>query len=124
MEALIIEGTFMTPSVVLDAANGVYSIGGNSRPENPLAFFKPIFEWFNTYFERKKDRLVLSIKLDYFNTSTSKVLLDLFEHFEKECAEGADVHIIWFHQHDDEDMKDAGEELFELVPVSGELRGY
>lgn len=122
MEVLEIEGTFMTPHVVLNAATQEFSLRGNSRPENPVAFFKPIFEWFEKHMPSIQEKIYFSIALDYFNTSTSKVLLDLFEYFESANTDGADIHVIWHYQFDDDDMKEAGEELFELVPVSGELK--
>ncbi len=122
MKALIIEGTFMTPEVVLDPIKKEFALRGNSRPENPVAFFQPIFTWINDFFSTFKEEATFHICLEYFNTSTSKVLLDIFEYFEIANEKGAKVNIIWYYPADDEDMKDAGEELFDLVPVSGELK--
>ena len=122
MEVLEIEGTFMTPHVVLNPTTNEFILKGNSRPENPLAFFKPIFNWFENYLNVSENKLTLSIALDYFNTSTSKILLDLFEFFENFNEKETKVHVIWHYQSDDEDMKEAGEELFDLVSISGELK--
>ncbi len=82
MERLHIEGTKMTPEVILDSAQNIYSITGNSRPENPMQFYKPIFEWFNERLNQLETRIIVEVKMDYFNTSTSKIFLDLFELFE------------------------------------------
>ena len=122
MEVLEIEGTFMTPHVVLNPTSKEFVLRGNSRPENPLAFFKPIFTWFENYLKISENTLIFNISLDYFNTSTSKILLDLFEFFENFNQNETKVHVIWHYHSDDEDMKEAGEELFELVSISGELK--
>lgn len=121
MEHLYVEGTKMTPNVILDSDKKVYSITGNSRPENPLQFYKPIFEWLTNYLEKTEEKMVFEVQLDYFNTSTSKVLLDLFELFEK-FAETKDIHVVWYYQSDDEEMQEAGEELLDLVELSHEIK--
>lgn len=121
MEHLYVEGTKMTPNVILDSDKKVYSITGSSRPENPLQFYKPIFEWLTNYLERTEEKMVFEVQLDYFNTSTSKVLLDLFELFEK-FAETKDIHVVWYYQSDDEEMQEAGEELLDLVELSHEIK--
>lgn len=121
MEHLYVEGTKMTPNVILDSDKKVYSITGSSRPENPLQFYKPIFEWLTNYLENTDERMVFEVQLDYFNTSTSKVLLDLFELFEK-FAETKDIHVVWYYQSDDEEMQEAGEELLDLVELSHEIK--
>ena len=121
MEHLYVEGTKMTPNVILDSDKKVYSITGNSRPENPLQFYKPIFEWLTNYLKETEEKMVFEVQLDYFNTSTSKVLLDLFELFEK-FAENKDIHVIWYYQSDDEEMQEAGEELLDLVELSHEIK--
>ena len=121
MEHLYVEGTKMTPNVILDSDKKVYSITGNSRPENPLQFYKPIFEWLTNYLEKTEEKMVFEVQLDYFNTSTSKVLLDLFELFEK-FAETKDIHVVWYYESDDEEMQEAGEELLDLVELSHEIK--
>ncbi len=121
MEHLYVEGTKMTPNVILDSDKKVYSITGSSRPENPLQFYKPIFEWLTNYLENTEEKMVFEVQLDYFNTSTSKVLLDLFELFEK-FAETKDIHVVWYYQSDDEEMQEAGEELLDLVELSHEIK--
>jgi len=121
MENLYVEGTKMTPNVILDSDKKVFSLTGNSRPENPLQFYKPIFDWLTTYLETTDEKMVFEVQLDYFNTSTSKVLLDLFELFEK-FADTKNIHVIWLYQSDDEEMQEAGEELLDLVELSHEIK--
>ena len=54
----------MTPNVILDSDKKVYSITGNSRPENPLQFYKPIFEWLTKYLENTEEKMVFKISID------------------------------------------------------------
>ena len=121
MEKYYLEATKMPPEVVLDPQNKVFSISGSSRPENPMQFYKPIFDWITEYIENSNDRFTFEVKMSYFNTSTSKVLLDLFELFER-LAEEKDIHVIWYHESDDDEMQEAGEELLDLVELSYEIK--
>ena len=50
-----------------------------------------------------------------------EVLLDLFELFER-LAEEKDIHVIWYHESDDDEMQEAGEELLDLVELSYEIK--
>ncbi len=121
MERYFVEATKMTPQIELDPDKKVFSLTGNSRPENPMQFYKPMFEWLNAFFEETSEKMIFEVKMDYFNTSTSKILLDLFELFEK-FAESKDLHVIWYYQSDDEEMQEAGEELLDLVEISHEIK--
>jgi hypothetical protein len=53
------------------------------------------------------------VQLEYFNTSSSKSLLDLFKRFEKLST----VEIHWHYDSDDEDMLEAGEDYDHIVEV-------
>lgn len=117
-----LEGTVMTPSVHFDPKESIFKIWGNSRPENPLAFYLPIFDWLTEFFNTSNSEIVFELQLNYFNTSTSKVLLDLFEFFEKSNQNEKKVHVVWQYPADDEEMMEAGQELFELVDISCELK--
>jgi hypothetical protein len=121
MERYFVEATKMTPQIELDPDKKVFSLSGNSRPENPMQFYKTMFEWLNAFFEETSEKMTFEVKMDYFNTSTSKILLDLFELFEK-FAESKDIHVIWYYQSDDEEMQEAGEELLDLVELSHEIK--
>lgn len=121
MERYFVEGTKMTPEILLDSQSSLYSIKGNSRPENPMVFYKPVFEWLGSHFDSTSSKTVFTLQMDYFNTSTSKVLLDLFEFFE-EKSKDKDIHVVWQYQSGDEEMMEAAEELFNLVDISFELK--
>lgn len=122
MDRLLFEGTKMTPSIILDKDAGEFFISGTSRPENPMEFYKPMFEWLEAHFSSNTSKTILKVQLDYFNTSTSKILLDLFELFEAKAEDGQDVHVIWYFEEDDEEMQEAGEELLDLVSISYEVK--
>jgi hypothetical protein len=117
MEVFKIKGTDDTPTVTLDASNDIYEIAGRSLPEDVNAFYKPIIEWMDKYNSSPKPKTVFNFKLVYFNTASSKMLLDILMKLEELHKTGKDVLVRWQYPDDDEDMKEAGEEYADIVDV-------
>jgi hypothetical protein len=117
MEPIIIEGTPKTPSIKFDAKDGVFEIKGRSIPENSVEFYKPLNEWLDTYMQVPLDKTVVNIRLEYFNTSSSKCILDVFKRLEAIHRSKHDVEINWFYEEDDEDMLEAGEDYDSIIKV-------
>jgi uncharacterized protein YkuJ len=122
MTNINLEGTEDTPKIILDATNGIFEISGRSLPEDCAQFYKPILDWLDAYSPSGKVNFVF--KLDYFNTASSKLILDILNRLEKMKNKGADVTVHWYFSEDDEDMQEAGEEFSELVEVPFELKPY
>ena len=117
MEPIIIEGTPKTPSIKFDAREGVFEIKGRSIPENSVEFYKPLNEWLDQYMQVPLDKTVVNIRLEYFNTSSSKCILDVFKRLESIHKSKHDVEINWFYEEDDEDMLEAGEDYDSIIKV-------
>jgi hypothetical protein len=117
MEPIIIEGTPKTPSIKFDAKEGIFEIKGRSIPENSVEFYKPLNEWLDTYMQVPLDKTVVNIRLEYFNTSSSKCILDVFKRLEAIHRAKHDVEINWFYEEDDEDMLEAGEDYDSIIKV-------
>ncbi|HHU99347.1 MAG TPA: DUF1987 domain-containing protein [Bacteroidales bacterium] len=117
MEPIIIEGTPKTPSIKFDTRDGVFEIKGRSIPENSVEFYKPLNEWLDQYMQTPLDKTVVNIRLEYFNTSSSKCILDVFKRLEAIHRSKHDVVINWFYEEDDEDMLEAGEDYDSIIKV-------
>jgi len=111
MEDLNIIGTQVLPTVLF-SAGGELKISGRVIPEDAVEFFKPMIEWARTC---SSDSVHMEINLDYFNTSASKQLLNLFRVFEKN-HENKEVTITWVYEEGDEEMLESGELYRELLP--------
>ena len=121
MEKLKKEGTEDSPKVILDPENKVMEISGRSLPEDVATFYEPIISWLEEYAKEPDEKTVFTFRLDYFNTATSKVILDILVMFEEMIEEGHSVNVRWFYDEEDEDMKAAGEEYPEMVDVPFEM---
>ena len=117
METISIEGTPKTPTIKFDTGNGFLEIKGRSIPENSIEFYKPLVDWLEKYASKPQPATNVNIQLEYFNTSSSKCILDVFKKLEAINKGGSNVVINWYYEEDDEDMLEAGEDYQAIINV-------
>ncbi len=124
MEILKIESTEDSPQIVLDRESNILKISGRSLPEDVNTFYEPMMSWIEEYTKDPLDVTVFNFKLTYFNTASSKIILDILTQFEEMIEEGHEVMVRWHYPEEDEDMMEAGEEYSEMVDVPFEMVSY
>lgn len=120
MEILNLEGTEDTPKIMLDKKNGIFEISGRSLPEDSAEFYRPVIDWISNYGKDPNPSTEFTLKLEYFNTASSKLILDVLSALED--IKG--MKIVWYFHEDDEDMEEAGQEFSELVEIPFEFKTY
>ncbi len=114
MENLKLEATRYTPAISFDCERHVLEINGESYPENIAEFYAPVFSWVEEYLEQLEDQEVMvNMELIYFNSSSSKILLDFFELLEDASSNGKRITVSWIYEEEDEDTQEFGEEFQE-----------
>jgi len=124
MNSIIISATEDTPGIRLDATSDIFEISGRSLPEDVVKFYKPILDWLDEYAQSPNENTVFNFKLSYFNTASSKIILDIMMKLEGMHDAGKKVSIKWHYPSDDEDMMEAGEEYADIVSVPIEMVEY
>jgi len=124
METLLIEQTDDSPRIVLDPVDKLFEISGKSLPEDVLDFYQPVLDWLNAYRKEPDSKTIFNIRLIYFNTASSKMIMDIFLIFEEMVEEGHEVLIKWHSNQKDEDMQEAGKEFEEMIAVPFEHLTY
>jgi hypothetical protein len=124
METLLIEQTDDSPKVIFDPVDKLFEISGKSLPEDVLEFYQPVLDWLNAYRKEPDSKTIFNIRLIYFNTSSSKMIMDIFLIFEEMVEEGHEVLIKWHSHLEDEDMQEAGKEFEEMIAVPFEHLSY
>ncbi|HMN04908.1 MAG TPA: DUF1987 domain-containing protein [Flavobacteriales bacterium] len=127
-EHIHLSPTDTTPEVLFDPVAGVLELEGCSIHENPEAFFRPLLDGVEKYIGQPAPHTVIKVALEYFNSSSSKYLLDLLKIMDR--LYGSDkgtVEMQWFHAPDDLDLKEAGQDYGTLLDmpvklISGPLR--
>jgi hypothetical protein len=132
MDALIIEGTTKSPSILFDPANLKFEISGESRPEHATKFYEPVLMWLKDFkqkldSEKKEEGMNKDIsfifKLSYFNSISAKFILDILKMFEELSNSNTNVSVKWYYDKRDEDMKESGEEFAPLINLPFEFIG-
>ena len=124
MEALRIEPTDDSPLVILNRETGQFEISGKSMPEDILEFYQPIQEWLNNYQSHPLEKTIFNMKMEYFNTASSKLLFHILMTLKKIDQEGHDVLIRWHSPDDDEDIQESGQEYADMTGLDFEFVLY
>ena len=117
MENIKLEGSPKTPTVDFNSEAGNLELRGRSIPENSIEFYKPLLEWIESYGSTPQAKTNVDIKLEYFNTSSSKCILGVFKKLESVHAGGNEMIINWYYEEDDEDMLEAGEDYQAIINI-------
>ena len=121
MKKYIEQSTPKTPKLSFDPESGVFEISGRSIPENSTDFYDPLLNWLDKYIEAPQEMTNVTINLEYFNTSSSKCLIEIFRRFEKLKINGNSINVKWFYEEEDEDMFESGQDFREIIKVPMEL---
>lgn len=124
MPILALSKTIDTPEVHFDHEKGLFRIEGESYPENAMEFYRPVLESLNTFVETAELPLKIDFKMMYFNSSSSKCLLDIFDLLEEYSTSGKKVMVYWYYQEDDEDIRESGEDFAEDLGLEFNLVAY
>jgi len=121
MKIIKLNNTITTPSVQLDAENNIFQIIGASIPENANHFYDPILDWLEEYSNSPNPKTVINLNYKYFNTSSSKLILDLLLVLKKVFDNGNDVLVRWHYEESDDDMKESGEDYMDIIKIPFEF---
>lgn len=113
MENLIIAKTEATPEICLDATTGVLQITGESYPENTAEFYAPVFKWLREYLGAEKRTATVNMEIIYFNSSSSKALMNLLDLLEEAVEDGHKIIVNWIYDEENESALEYGEEFKE-----------
>ncbi len=122
MDNVFIKGTDRTPEVDFNFATGVLAISGRSITENPISFYKELEALIIAYGKNPASQTLFSVTLEYFNTSTSKCLVELFKLLETIQSNQYEVLVEWFYEKDDEEIMDSGEDYKDIVDIPFEVK--
>lgn len=123
MDNLILEGTKTTPHVNFNCASGELLISGESYPENASAFYETLISWINNYISKGKS-INLNLKFVYFNTSSSKAIMDMVEILDNFHKQGGVAELNWYYEEDDEDIYESGVEFTDNLSLPTKLIAY
>jgi len=124
MKAFNIEATSHSPKVSFDPEKQLFEISGESRPENASVFYEPILNWikdfeatFDGNSEAFTDPFTFDFKLDYFNSTSAKFILDFCKKIGQLQVKGLQLNVRWLYEEDDDDMLEVGKEMARMAKI-------
>ncbi|OFX22167.1 MAG: hypothetical protein A2033_14410 [Bacteroidetes bacterium GWA2_31_9] len=114
MNLLEISSTHKTPTISFNPNSGIFLIEGWSTPEDSFVFYEPVISWLTEYEKNPSEVTEFSVKLSYYNTSSSKWILEIFYILEK-IHRMHSVKVNWYY--DDEDMEETGQDYSSMVHI-------
>ena len=121
MNNLEIESTPKTPSINFNADTGVLIIEGRLIPEDPQKFFSLLTDWLARYKPASGIKTLMRVRLHYYNSTSIKRLLHLFQALEGLHAQGHEIKINWEYEEGDDDSIMDGEDYKSLLKVPFEI---
>jgi len=127
MDNLIIPATDFTPFVNFLLDSGHLELSGVSRPEDVAGFYEGPLEWLCKLEESIQDKpeykyelpeFRFSFKMTYFNSGSSKYMIQILRTLRNLIRIGVDINIDWYFEEGDDKMQDDGEDLAEAVELN------
>ena len=123
-ETFYLEATESTPKIKLDKENSIIEMSGRSLPENVKEFYNPVINWLEEYIKAPNDKTKIVLNFEYFNTASSKMIMDILEKVKKIQEQGKEIDVDWYYIEEDDDMLEAGEDYSEITDVPFNFISY
>jgi hypothetical protein len=130
MKLLYIKATEYTPEINLDPDERKFQFKGVSRPENAIAYYTEVYNWFADYESNlkkivyaggEKFNLTCDFHFTYFNSASSKMIYTILEILKGIKKLGFGLSIKWYYDEGDDQMREDGEELSEAIEMEFNL---
>jgi hypothetical protein len=116
MSDLTIAATERTPEIRLSAEQGIFSMRGESFPEDVAAFYGQVIMAIDSLDTTLKAPLTVDVAMVYINSSSIKAMFRIFEGLENLRKHDHPLNITWHFQDDDDIMQELGEDFKDRFP--------
>ncbi len=117
MNPLEIQAGRSTPGIKFNPDENTLSFIGSSLPENVHIFYKPVIDWINelnpSSFTEKPLNIIF--RLSYYNSGTIRCLAEILNAIKDLNGKGLNYSIEWHYDTDDDIIREAGEELSDVL---------
>lgn len=103
-------GVFYIPNVKMEVSTGVCEISGESYLEDTDEFYNTIIKWIEQYRTEIKKAITFNFRLTYFNTSSSRGILNVLRTLKDYEDSGTSVEINWYYPDDDDSIAEEAED--------------
>ncbi|MBF0420397.1 MAG: DUF1987 domain-containing protein [Magnetococcales bacterium] len=128
MDDIRIQATERTPELDFNFSDNQFALRGESYPEDVPAFFSAPLSALEAHLgAMTTGEVAFLFQLTYFNSTSAKVVMKIFELLDETAAKGVEVTINWRYLADDDNMEELGQEFgedlqsakFVMCPLQG-----
>ena len=109
------EKTTSTPYILVDEEKGYMRMEGRSFHENVVMFYKEVNDWLNSYLTSNFGTFTFDFEMNYFNSSTSKLLHILLMKMDRNASDDREIIVNWITTEDNDIIIECGEDFQEEV---------
>lgn len=103
-----------TPVIKIKSKLKKIEITGRSKMIDPDVFFDNLLKVCENSYHEFKKTLIIDLRLDYLNSSSSKYLYQILAYLQKLAENDGMIQVNWYYEEDDEIILEAGETLQSL----------
>ena len=96
MTDLTIAGSTSTPTIQCTTQPARVHMKGDSYPENAFDLYQPVLQWMEAQLASASP-LTMDLELVYLNTSSVRIMMDLFDSLEEAHRSGREVTVNWYY---------------------------
>lgn len=108
MDIIKLEKTDSTPFVHFNGDAGIFEISGRSIPEDASSFYFPLIDYLDNYKKNPAANTTFTFYLEYINSISQKMLVDLFIKLSELKHSGKPTEIKWLYDYGDEEIHEEG----------------
>lgn len=105
--------TGSTPYILIDEEQRYMRFEGESFHENVIEFYREIGSWLDSFLDTSFGNFTFDCELQYFNSSTAKLLLNLLTEMDEHSVNGNKVVVNWIATPDNDIIIECGEDFGE-----------
>jgi len=121
MDRLKLEPSHETPEILIDPKSREIKIIGNSFPPDPANFYFEVNKWLDIFYSNPGMPSTVTIDLNYFDRYSIGYLMKFLRKMEDISKSGSRISLTWYYNNDDEDVKELGKALKEILSLNFEL---
>jgi SiaC family regulatory phosphoprotein len=123
MNDINISSTQSTPSIQTNWTDGWLEMSGDSYPENSYEVFAPVLVWLEAFLEQKRP-LSLKLRLLYLNTSSVKIMMEIFDALQAAFDDSQIVEVEWLYEKGNQRVAELAEEFKEDCSFPFLIKNY
>ncbi len=105
--------TTSTPYVLIDEEKSYMKLEGRCFHEKVAEFFKDVNDWLDSYLASNFSLFTFDCKIDYFNSSTTKLLLNMLLKMDKHASADKKIIVNWITTQNNSIIIECGEDFKE-----------